>query len=157
MDPAVSALQNAINRFAAVGGFPRVDVDGLWGTKTRQGAYSALAWVGKGTCYQHACPDQDTATSAAGIIAQWDEGQTAARGLAEFLAGVADDLGIPHVAAPVPSGGGIPIPTGPIVHVSSYSTSIIERIKMLPLWQQVGLGLLMGLGLIIVVNRVRRA
>lgn len=148
MDASVAALQSTINRFAVVGGFPRVGVDGLWGTQTRQGAYSALAFVGQGKCYQTACPDADTSKAAAGVMAQWDEKPSAAKGIAEFLARVADDLGMPHVAAPVVTA------PGPIVPVPMAKPSVLERLKALLLWQQIAIGVAAGLGLIWFANRV---
>jgi hypothetical protein len=150
MDSSVAALQATVNRFAAVGGFPRVGVDGLWGQQTQQGTYKALAFVGQGKCYQTACPDADTSKAAAGVMAQWDEKPSAAKGIAEFLARVADDLGMPHVAAPVVT------PPGPIVQVPAYKPSILERFKALVLWQQITIGVAAGLGLIWFANRVSR-
>jgi hypothetical protein len=154
MDGAVATLQNTINRFAVVGGFPRVSVDGFWGAQTKQGVYSALAFVGQGKCYQVACPDADTSRSAAGIMATWDESLNAARGLGEFLGRVADDLGLPLVAAPIPGTGTGP---GPIVAPTVYQPGLVERLKMLPLWQQLVLGIAGGLMMIFVVNRFQAA
>lgn len=156
MDQAVSALQNAINRFAAVGGFPRVAVDGLWGAKTRQGVFSALAFIGQGKCYQSVCPHEDTSRAAAQIMAQWDETVGSVVGLGEFIGGVADTLGLPHVASPVatPGGGGSP---GPIVLPSSgVPMPFLERLRAMPTWQQVLLGIAASLGLILIVNRIKR-
>jgi hypothetical protein len=155
MDPTISALQATINRFAVVGGFPRVDVDGGWGPKTRQGVYSALAWVGQGKCYQQACPTPETTKAAAGVIAAWDETMASARGLNEFLAGVANELGIPHVASPVPSGGGVP--GGVLTRLPSFSMGLLDRFKMMPIWQQIAIGVAAGLGLIFVANRIQHA
>lgn len=157
MDPTVATLQSAINRFAVVGGFPRVAVDGMWGTNTKQGVYSALSYIGQGKCYQTACPDGETARTAAGVMAEWNERQDAAKGLAEFIGGVADELGIPLVAAPIPSsGGGIPSSGSiPIVRPPAFQASIVDRFKALPFWQQIAFGVLAGLGLIFVVNRVQ--
>lgn len=153
MDTGVATLQNTINRFAVVGGFPRVDVDGLWGSQTKQGVRSTLYWIGQGKCYQTACVIPEDSHTAAGLITQWDESMTAARGLAEFFGRIANDLGIPLVAAPVPSGGGAP---GPIVNVPpAFQVSLVDRFKLLPLWQQVAMGLVTGLGLIFVVNKLR--
>jgi hypothetical protein len=153
MDPQVAALQNAINRFAAVGGFPRVSVDGLWGSKTRQGVYSALAFIGQGKCYQGICPGADTSRDAARIMTEWDETQAAAGGLAAFIGDAANTLGLPHVASPVPSGGGGP---APIVQVPSLSPTIMDRLRGLSLWQQILLGLAAGLGIIFVANRISK-
>lgn len=156
MDTGVAALQSAINRYAAIGGFSRVTVDGLWGAKTRQGVFSSLAWIGQGKCYKSACVPNEDASTAGRLMVEWDESMNAARGLAEFLGRVADDLDIPLVAAPVPgSGGAIPLPTGPLVPVPAIQASLVERFKTLPLWQQIAAGVLAGLGLIFVVNRVR--
>lgn len=152
MDGAVAALQSVINRFAVIGGFARVSVDGFWGAQTKQGVFSALAFVGQGKCYQAACPDSDTSRAAAGIMATWDESLNAARGLSEFLARVADDLGLPLVAAPIPGTGTTSTP-GPIVVTTAYHPGLIERLKLLPFWQQLALGILGGLMLIFVVNR----
>jgi len=158
MDPAVTALQNVINRFAAVGGFPRVAVDGLWGANTKQGAYASLAWVATGKCYQSICPSAETSSTATGVMAQWgqqDSSVTSAKGLAEFLVGVAEEVGLPHVAAPVPGGGG-GVPPISVVH-SPYGaqTSLFMRFRLLPFWQQLALGALTALGLIWISNRLR--
>lgn len=157
MDPAVAALQNAINRFAVVGGFPRVTVDGFWGPQTKQGVYSALTFIGQGKCYQTACPDAETAKTAAGVMAEWNESINAVRGLTEFIGGVADELGLPLVATPIPGSGVKPPSSVPIVRIPAFQVSLVDRFKTLPLWQQVTLGVLAGIGLIFVVNRVQAA
>lgn len=147
MDPAVATLQSTINRFAAVGGFARVGVDGIWGSRTQQGAYDALAFIGQGKCYRTACPDDTTSKAAAGLMVQWDGAPNAARGLNEFIAHVADELALPLVAAPIP-GSGASDP-GPIV----LQASLVERFKAWPLWQQITMGVLAGFGLIFVARR----
>lgn len=152
MDSTVAALQSAINRFAAVGGFPRVAVDGFWGSKTVQGVFSALAFIGQGKCYQNVCPHPDTSRQAASVMAQWDESANAARGLTDFLNDVATTLGLPLVASPVPT-----TTPGPIVLPdSALQLTIFDRLRALSLWQQVLLGIAAGLGLILVVNRIKR-
>lgn len=157
MDPAVAALQSAINRFAAVDGFARVAVDGFWGAKTKQGVYDALAFVGQGKCYRSVCIDEDMARSAAGIMAQWDQSMNAARGLAEFLTGAANELDLPHVAAPLPSPAPAPAP-GPIVPTApAFQMSLVERFRFLPLWQQIAISALGAIGLIFLVSRIKRA
>lgn len=158
----VAALQSAVNRFAAIGGFPKVAVDGFMGPATRQGTYSALAWIGQGKCYQEACAEGEIASTAAGIMADWDETASAAKGIAEFLGNVANDLGIPHAPAPVPGGGGLPVPGGgtltPLPN-PGYAASLVESFKRMPLWQQIALSLLGSVGLIWVVSKIsnRRA
>jgi hypothetical protein len=156
MDPSVTTLQNAINRFAAVGGFSKVDVDGAWGAKTKQGVYSSLAFIGQGKCYQGNCPDNNTSKNAAALMAQWDESMNAAKGLAEFLNGVANELGMPLVASPV-SPGSLPIPGSGILHPSNYGAmaSWVDKFAMLPLWQRVAIGALGALGLVWAVNRFK--
>lgn len=153
MDPAVATLQSTINRFAAVGGFARVGVDGIWGSRTQQGAYDALAFIGQGKCYRTACPDDTTSKAAAGLMVQWDGAPNAARGLNEFIAHVADELALPLVAAPIP----VPTRSGPIVHVPVLQASLLERFKAWPLWQQIAVGVLAGFGLIFVANRFQAA
>lgn len=153
----VATLQNAINRFAVVGDFPRITVDGFWGDRTKQGVFSALAFIGQGKCYRQACPDDETSRAAASIMAQWDESLSAARGLAEFLGQVADDLGLPLVAAPI-----TPIPTpipaaGTITPIPGTQPGLLERFKLWPFWQQIALGLTLGLGLIFLANRLGEA
>jgi hypothetical protein len=160
MDPAVTALQNVINRFAAVGGFPRVAVDGLWGADTKQGAYASLAWVATGKCYQSICPGAETSETATSVMAQWAQqgsSATSAKGLAEFLVGAAEETGLPHVAAPITGAGG-GIPPISVVH-NSYGaqTSLVTRFRLLPFWQQLALGALTALGLIWFSNRLKRA
>jgi hypothetical protein len=153
----VATLQNTINRYAVVGGFARVAVDGFWGEQTRQGVRNALGFVGQARCYKLACPDDETARAALDVIARWDEGASAVPGLVEFLGGVADDLGLPLVAAPISSSAPSPI----VPHVM-YQASLVQRLKMLPLWQQITLGVATSLGLIFLVNylsapKMRRA
>lgn len=153
MDQAVATLQNAINRFAAVGGFPRVGVDGLWGTQTKTGVRNALLWIGQSKCYQSSCTDPNDAATATGLLAQWDESSSAAKGLGAFLVRVADDLGVPHVAVPVITGGG----GGGITpsRLPAHGLAIMDRLRALSLWQQILLGFAAGLGLIYVAKRIR--
>lgn len=157
MDSTVAALQSAINRFAVVGGFPKVDVDGLWGSKTKAGVYSSLAFIGQGKCYQSACPDSDTSKTAATLMAQWDESINAAKGLAEFLNGTANELGMPLVAAPVSPPPFVP-PSGQLpTNYSPMAMSVLDKFKALPLWQRIAIGALGALGMIWAFNRFKRA
>jgi len=155
MDPSVTALQNAINRFAVVGGFSKVVVDGAWGSSTKQGVYSSLAFIGQGKCYQNACPDDATSKSATTLMAQWDESLNAAKGLAEFLNGIANELGMPLVASPITTSGGFPGNALPLPAYGAMAMSVLDRFKMLPLWQRVVLGAAGALGLIWAVNRFK--
>lgn len=152
MDSAIAALQSAINRFAAVGGFPRVVVDGLWGTQTRAGVYSALAFIGQGKCYQNVCPHPEASSQAARVMAQWDETPAAAKGLAEFISEIANTLGLPLVASPVPTSPAPP----PLVPQPSTSATILYRLRALPLWQQIALGIAGSLVLIFLAGRFKR-
>lgn len=152
MSSAVSALQNTINRFAVVGGFPRVAVDGAWGSATKQGIYSTLSWIGQGKCYQTACAIDEDAKTAGQLITQWDKSPNAAQGFSDFFGRVADDLGIPHVPAPVVTGGGSTPGPLPI----AFKPSLMDRLRALTVWQQVLIGVAAGLGLILVANRIKK-
>lgn len=152
MDASVASLQNAINRFAAVGGFPRVAVDGLWGQKTKNGVVSSLSFIGQGKCYRTLCPIESAMDTAATLITTWNESVGTARSMAEFLTGVANQLGLPHVATPITTPGG----PAPIVLVPSTSVSLFERFRAMPTWQQLFLGAASALLLIFVANRFKR-
>lgn len=136
-DANVAALQTAVNRFAVAGGFAKVATDGAFGPLTRAGVYSALRWIGRGEDYDGIGPDVEAQGVANGIVINWDETASSSAGLAEFLNGVADDIGIPAGSAPPTSGGGV-IP-GPVY--TAFNPDLLDKFNMLPMWQQAGIGL----------------
>lgn len=157
-DANVAALQNVVNRFVAVG-FVAIPVDGVWGPKTQQGVYTTLGLIQRGTCAGSGCPSDDASSTAEGLVARWDGTPSTARGLQEFLNRVADDMGLAHVAAPMPashSGGIFPntvaLPTSPFHYGGA---SIMEAWTTLPLWQRIVLGVAAGFGLLWIHKKYR--
>lgn len=146
-DPAVSSLQIAINRFAEAGGFAKVNVDGDFGPKTREGTYRALNWIVQNPIRTGA----QNVSTAVGLIAKWDETASSAKGIGIFLNQIADDLNLPHPAVPIASGSTptAPSSTAPLpsaYHALLAQTSLVDRVRALPAWQKVALGVLSFLG-----------
>lgn len=151
-DANVAALQSAVNRFAAVGGFGKVSVDGLWGPNTINATYKTLAWMAAGACAPAGCIDDDDAATANALVSRWDQSAGSAGGLTTFITHAADEIGLPYVATPVPST--TPIPSASPAPWQPPAPGIWERLRSIPTWQKVGLGLVFGFGALWMYNNV---
>ncbi len=107
-DASVAALQSAVNRFAAVGGFNRVSVDGLWGPNTVNATYKTLAWMAAGACAPTGCIDDEDASTANTLVSRWDQSAGSASGLSAFITQAADEIGLAYVGVPVSPSAAIP-------------------------------------------------
>lgn len=147
MSADVSALQNAVNRFAAVGNFPKLAVDGQFGALTRAGTTSALRWIATSNTFSR--------MAAEGLLDTWDGMADSAAGLATFLTQTADTVGLPHVASPIvmPT----TIPSVPLIPSTALATiSVFDRFRAWPLWQQLVTGAFAAISMIWVANRIKR-
>lgn len=149
-DSRVFALQNTVNRYAAVAGFVQLKQDGLWGSKTQQAVRSALSWISRGSCTDEVCVGDDDAASAAQLVSQWDGTATSAGGMETFLDRVGDTIGLPHIAVPIITAGGAAAnyaanALAPL-NQPSWLTKLVDAWKSLATWQKIGLGVLFGFG-----------
>src|SRR5262249_46360126 len=97
----VLALQSAVNRFAKVAGFAPIAMDGVFGPNTITATYQSLSWIGGGSCAPAGCVDDDDASTGNSLVSRWDQSSASAQGLATFMDGVADEIGLAHIAMPV--------------------------------------------------------
>jgi hypothetical protein len=155
-DANVAALQSAANRFASTAGFPLLKADGVWGAKTSDATYRTLGWITKANCINTGCVDDQDAETSINLMAQWANTAGAASGLAHFINGVADEIGLAYVAAPTSSSPGVPSQSGnPVLPPWIPTRSIWDTIKLAPVWQKVLAGVLAGIGLIWLSGRIR--
>lgn len=163
-DANVAALQSAINRFAEVGATSAITVDGAWGPQTQQATYNVLAWIAHQNCNSDICVGDDDATTATGLVAGWDGTPGAASGMATFIGRVAGVLGLKPAAVATSSGGAtipgtkITLPTLPkTLPGNGAAASAYNSFMALPGWQQAGIGILAGVGIMFAVKHVQKS
>jgi hypothetical protein len=158
-DSNVFALQNTVNRFAAVARFQPLSPDGFWGTLSEQATRATLGWISRGSCTDDACVEDGEAAAATGLLAQWTGSPSAAKGLTVFIGQAADELGLPAIAAPIVSrataaGSAAANMIAPL-DMPSWASRILDAWKSLATWQKIGLGVLFGFGAMWIHRRVK--
>ncbi len=170
----VVALQNATNRFASEAGFPLLVVDGGMGINTANSILRALGWIVRDGCGPYnVCVSGETQEKATALLSAIvnDNGaidQTKIMqsnvGITLFFNTAANTIGLPFAAAPTGIVNQGPVASNPNVFTPSGSvlqpmpmvgTSLFDKVKMMPTWQKVVLGVLAGLGVLWVHQRVK--
>lgn len=170
----VVALQNATNRFASGAGFSLLVTDGIMGINTANAVLRALGWIVRDGCGPHdVCVSDTTQEQATALVSAivtdsgaLDQPQIVrnSTGLTTFFNNAANTIGLPFRAAPTPVVNHGPVASNPAVFTPPASalqpmpmigTSLVDKIKAMPTWQKVVLGLLAGLGVLWVHQRVR--
>lgn len=170
----VVALQNATNRYARGAGFPLLVVDGGMGINTANGVLRALGWIVRdgcgpyNVCVSDVTQEKATALLAAIVADNGSIDQTAIMqsnvGLTLFLNTAANTIGLPYASSPTPTVNQGPIASNPASYTPPGSAlqpppmvgaSLVDKLKMMPTWQKVVVGVLAGLGVLWIHQRVR--
>lgn len=151
-DANVSAVQNAVNRYAGPAGFTKIGVDGIVGNDTGQGVLKALEWI-----QSNSPDDADTAAGLAAAIApDFSQINRSAPGLSEYLNGVADQQGLSRVNPPLVASGKLYPSAIPGLPGSPAAASLSQTWQKMPTWAKVSVGIAAGLGAIATYKHVKK-